>query len=238
MVDDSMLLQIAEADYAQDVELHLGKLRLIRETGTVTGHLGWHPKEVLELVRWSQPENPDWAPGGQGFRGHVMRAFCCAVLLRAAGEPENYDYFDGENSALGKLLESLPVIGGRCHYHAVELISWRLVNMQRDNDEKAFFLLALLISVIAREDFSESEIGEIACELVAEEARLRSVWKEYVESSEWLLGLSSFDSMHHYWRSLGAELFLASARFGDPDISGLIKKIGHSLSEQSFERQI
>src|SRR5436305_280319 len=85
-VDDGMLREIAAADYGRDVDIHLAALRPIRDQGIVPAPLGWHPGEVLELIRWSDPEDPAHKPGATGRRGHQMRAFACAALLRTAME--------------------------------------------------------------------------------------------------------------------------------------------------------
>ena len=42
------------------------------------------PGEVLELIRWSNPEASVHKPDAAGRRGHHMRAFACAALLRTA----------------------------------------------------------------------------------------------------------------------------------------------------------
>ena len=82
-VDDGMLAEIAAADYGMDMNAHLTELRTIRDQGIVPTPLPWHPGEVLELIRWSNPENPAHKPGSTGRRGHQMRAFACAAILRA-----------------------------------------------------------------------------------------------------------------------------------------------------------
>src|SRR5438105_12750580 len=97
LVTDDMLEEISGADYGMDADAHFAALLTIRDQVRVTAPMPWEPKEVLELVRWSQPEDPRWKPGGTGERGHIMRAFCCAALLRAAAEPANNGYFHGEN---------------------------------------------------------------------------------------------------------------------------------------------
>ena len=88
-VDDEVLTEISLADYGEDAEVHLAALRTIRDTGTFSLPMHWYPAEVLELIRWSEPEDPNWKPGRTGEFGHWMRAFCCAALLRATREPWN-----------------------------------------------------------------------------------------------------------------------------------------------------
>src|SRR5262249_52371857 len=89
-IDASMLLEVAQADYGEDVEQHLPPLKLFRDHRALP-ILNWCPAEVLELVRWSQPEVPGWKPGGQGRYGHLLRAFACSALLASYTREENQD---------------------------------------------------------------------------------------------------------------------------------------------------
>src|ERR1700761_2888417 len=80
-VNESMLNEIAAADYGDKVAEHLAPLRQIRDGRSLRAPMRWEPREVLELIRWSEPDIPDWKPGSSGERGHWMRAFCCSALL-------------------------------------------------------------------------------------------------------------------------------------------------------------
>jgi hypothetical protein len=79
-VDDAMLREIAAADYGQDIEQHLAPLRTLRDGGMPPEPRSWYPDEVLELIRWSQPDDPTWQPSGRGSRGHWMLAFSCSEV--------------------------------------------------------------------------------------------------------------------------------------------------------------
>src|SRR4051794_36133964 len=68
-IDDAMLGEIAEADYGYRAAEYLAGLRRIRDGREVPRALGELPLEVLELVRYSEPDVPMWKPGGQGVRG-------------------------------------------------------------------------------------------------------------------------------------------------------------------------
>jgi hypothetical protein len=77
-IDDSMLLEIARADYGCDAEAHLAALRPIRDEGSVVSPMQWQPGEVLELTSYcdpEQPEGPPFEPGPTGRRGHLIRLF-------------------------------------------------------------------------------------------------------------------------------------------------------------------
>jgi hypothetical protein len=52
-VTDEMLECISMSDYGCDCDAHMAALRQL-------GATGWVPMEVLELIRWSEPKNPEW----------------------------------------------------------------------------------------------------------------------------------------------------------------------------------
>jgi hypothetical protein len=114
-VDDAMLREIAAADYGQDIEQHLAPLRTLRDGGVPPEPRSWYPDEVLELIRWSQPDDPTWQPSGRGEDGYWMRAFACAALLQSGLSPEHLATRDDIPTNLPILLLSLdrlpPVFG-------------------------------------------------------------------------------------------------------------------------------
>ncbi|MFN8540576.1 MAG: hypothetical protein U0232_24240 [Thermomicrobiales bacterium] len=55
-------------------------MRRIRDGREVPGSLAGLPLEVLELIRYSEPDVPGWQPGGQGCaeqRCGCSAARCC-----------------------------------------------------------------------------------------------------------------------------------------------------------------
>lgn len=86
-VGDEMLRLIAAADCGEEVEENFLALQKIRDELTFPEPMGYIPAEVLELVRWSQPDNPSCERGFHGEGGYWMRAFCCTALLRATRIP-------------------------------------------------------------------------------------------------------------------------------------------------------
>ena len=131
-VDDEMLTEISLADYGEDAEGHLAALRMIRDTGTFPLPMQWCPSEVLELIRWSEPEDPCWKPGRTGEFGHWMRAFCCVALLRATREPWNYGDGAGTDSTVAQLTVSLHTLPVEFTADAVRFMAW-LLNDPRPN---------------------------------------------------------------------------------------------------------
>jgi hypothetical protein len=210
-IDDEMLLEIAKADYGQDVALHLAALWPIRDQGVISAELGWHPCEVLELIRWSQPEDPTWKPGSMGRRGHQMRAFACAALLRAGAlaENENYDGASSADSSLAQCLVSAKVLGDEMSEAAARFLTWRIPQLQgyRCTDRLLFDVGLLILAMRLRLGrFSDAELGIVAEWALEEEARF---WQEHrevflvppVEHQSLGFGVKS-----GLWKPLGVEL--------------------------------
>jgi hypothetical protein len=146
-IDDEMLGWISAADYALRADEHLVALRQVRETGTFPEEMHWCPMEVLELIRWSEPEDPEWKPGGTGEFGHWMRAFSCAAILRAEHEPYNYSYNDGStDSTVVQLILSLRALPVDFTSHALGNLAWLLLHSAPEgtNDQVRVYGTGLL----------------------------------------------------------------------------------------------
>ena len=143
-VDDSMLREIARADYGMDDEAHLQALRAIK-AGAIPAPMQWEPKEVLELTRWSEPEGPPWIQGTTGERGHWKRLFSCAVLIRCAAEPENDDRFLGEDSTIIQLVDSALKLGQESSLAALQFFCWRTGYRNFDQSDNPLMTIAKLV---------------------------------------------------------------------------------------------
>lgn len=146
-VTDEMLECISQADYGCDADQHLAALRGLRETGLLPENPGWVPMEVLELMRWSEPEDPNWKPGRTGESGHWMRAFSCAAILRAEHEPWNYKYNDGcTDSTTIQLVLSLETLPVDLNREAARNFAWLILKSDPEgsNDSLRGYGLALL----------------------------------------------------------------------------------------------
>ena len=106
-IDDSMLREIAEADYGDRADQHEAALRPIRDHGELPDRFDWVPGEVLELIRWSEPTDLSWKPGRSGLEGHRMRGFACAALLATEIEQGRM-----EEATLAQSLRSEMELGG------------------------------------------------------------------------------------------------------------------------------
>ncbi|HET6762200.1 MAG TPA: hypothetical protein VFH27_00980 [Longimicrobiaceae bacterium] len=209
-VDDAMLREIAEADYGHGADETFERLIPLRAGCGYGDLLDFQVREVLDLMRWSEPDHSDWKPGGTGERGHLMRSFACALLLRAAGEPANALYTDGENTTLVQLVTSALTLGGTLLRRVACLITWRL-GMLDDGEDAPFFAFALLVlgTVLRREAaIDEPALAGAAEWLIGLEAAGRAAVHPCAPGPEgsFLLGLSYFDLRHSAWRALAHRL--------------------------------
>jgi hypothetical protein len=206
LVDDSILREISEADYGQDADAHLPYLRRLRDQGELPP-AQWHPREVLELIRWSEPEDPDWKPGSTGRRGHIMRAFASTALLRMGSEPSNRNYFEGENQTLAQLLVSVDVLGAPLPLSTRRFLAWRLPLFTEHDEERPFFILALLLLALdVHPRAPESYLQDLLDWLKEDERRVREWAVLPKDSGSWLLGLTHFDLRHRVWKSMALRL--------------------------------
>src|ERR1700679_3868146 len=77
-----MLEEISANDWGEDTSVHLAGILAQLAPHPPLGLPPWHPREVLELERWSEPdeESPHGPPSGD--RGHLKRLLACEILLR------------------------------------------------------------------------------------------------------------------------------------------------------------
>ena len=202
LITDRILTVIAGADYGNETEVHLKELKPIRDTGAVPVPIHWHPKEVLELIRWLTPKNetPRWKTGLSERENHLIRAFSCAALLRIAAEPGNDGYFEGENQTIAPLVQSAFFLGEEMTRDALSLLAW-LMERDRDLYEDGPFLGLGCLLLAARTGAPVSAVRELAAWTVEEEARLRST-KIGSKFGPWLLGLGMHNLKNRLWREL------------------------------------
>lgn len=145
-VDASMLEVIARADYGSSVEEHLAALNAIK-AGKEPSPLEWEPKEVLELTRWSEPEYAITKSECRGARGHWMRLFSCAILIRAAAPLEDEDYFLGEEDTIIQLVDSALALGPDASRAALRFLCWRLRYRSPDEYDwkRPYYAVAVLL---------------------------------------------------------------------------------------------
>lgn len=230
VTDDFMLQKIAEANYEWKAELHLEALLPIRDETRVPVPMEWYPLEVLKLICWSEPDDPHWKPGETERVGHIMRAFCCAALLRAGGESRDEDLLQGENHTLAQLLVSLDTLGHEFQEAALRFLVWRLDHFGAYITERPFFLLGILLLYLkCRPEIEMDDLDDIVQALIQAEQEARAASVLPKDNSEWLLGLTFYDMKHDVWRAMGKQLFDLSGSIADPGVQARVVDIAHRL---------
>lgn len=198
LIDEGMLREIAEADYAQDVEGHFSALRPIWEGGDLTELDHWFPMEVLELIRWSEPEASVWKPGSTGSRGHKMRAFSCAVLLATPN-------FEPDKETLIQMVDSVSLLGSEAQEATARFLVWRLDTLGREEDRPFFALALAAIIQSLGASLSTAMEQELADWVAGEESFERAYLAGFHDSyrdAPWMFGLSFSDMRNQRWKAL------------------------------------
>lgn len=198
MVDEDMLHEIAAADYGRDVEKHLAALIPIWKGGELGELDSWYPMEVLELIRWSEPEDSEWKPGSTGSRGHKMRAFSCAVLLATPN-------FEPEKETLIQLVDSVFMLGPEALEATARFLVWRLDTLGREWDRPCFALALAAIIQSLDATLSTAMEQDLADWVGKEESSERAYlagFDESYQTARWLFGLSFNDMRNDRWEAL------------------------------------
>lgn len=233
-IDDGMLLEIARADYGQDVEEHLVPLKRFRDERELP-LLEWNPREVLELIRWSQPEDPNWKPGGQGTYGHLLRAFACATLLRSYEREKNQHDWNSFNETALQLADSLRELGGDLVPAGVKFFAWcvgHLGPIHEDKFERPFLALALLSLALRDPTISDESIVEL-CKWIATDVQslLPELQWYATRKMDWLLSMNFHNLRNSRWIELGRELYGWAEAQPESDKATWVALIGRSLAE-------
>lgn len=218
LIDEGMLREIAEADYARDVAEHLTALKPVWEGGELKELNHWFPMEVLELIRWSEPEDSTWKPGSTGSRGHKMRAYSCAVLLTTPN-------FHPDKETLIQMVDSVSLLGSEAQEATARFLVWRLDALTR-NEDRPFFALALAaITHSLVKSLSSSLEQELADWVIDEESAERtyqSGFRDSCRNAPWMFGLALNDMRNERWKTL---IRAVQERAGD-------KPLGRMLAEK------
>lgn len=231
-IDDSMLMGIARADYGDDVDLHFKQLLKIRDEKTVFAPMHWHPREVLELTRWDEPDKMPLSPHTL-LQRHTIRAFACAAMLRAMAEPSNNPYFGGDNESIAPLVESLSVLEAKLQKEALRFFAWRAQNLpHNDTSVVPFYLLALLILFLRVEpSIPRIELKTIIDWIYA--AVQDAYWIEFYMSNgiktQWLTWLTVYNQRHTIWLNLGKEIATLAESYDNSEGRQNLKALARHL---------
>lgn len=241
-VDDAMLLDMASLDYGREIEANRAALHLLRDGGRLPAPMPFEPREVLELTRWFRPD--DEAVEADRRRGHAMRAFACAALLRASGEPGNADLCEGLNQTLVNLLWSLDALGAGDERAAVGLLVWLMGQLAPANraadtfdfqfEDTAFVGLGVFwLGLRMRPRLPDGAIIAIAEWISdAEQDGNRRQNTDYgLAPGRWLLGSTSYYLCHEEWRRLGRALLTEDVSDLSTDTADWVCLIGSLLAD-------
>jgi hypothetical protein len=167
-------------------EMHLAVLADIWRSGLVPHPLGWHPREALELERWKT-----------GIHADPRRcAFACAILLIDTTGPIYRDAFE---PSIAMLVESCRELGDEALDGAIGLLVTLAESFEPRLPDIAFALLGLLLAAAARDPL-DPRLPALCDRLITIVADFERRFT--VDTPEWLLGLTGFDSRHAVFRSL------------------------------------
>ncbi len=230
-IDTGMIEEIAAADYGWRLPECLIALRQIRDQGLFTFPLPSELREVLELIRWSQPDDPKWKPGGFGQRGHWIRAFACAALLRAFGDTETRVLLAaGSNQTVIQLIDSLRIVDPSLYKHAAAFVAWLLLECEADErpEELAFLGVALLwFGLNLQPAIPDQVIISLAEWITAQEAQASG---DGSINEHWLLRTTYYDLRHAGWKHLGSSLAGLDISKLSPAARDWVILIGSALS--------
>ncbi len=230
-VTDDMLREIARADYGEDAAAHFDALVGIRDLYDVPAPLDWVPGEVLDLTRWSRPDEAHDATPERVRRGHLCRAFaCCALLLESAA---NDGSINGCPDTLVRLLGSVLTLGDEVAANATRFLAWRLGQPFADEMEApiyAFALLLLLLHTYDRDPKPEA-IDVLAHWIVHEEVRLVTEEPNRLCSSRWLMGLTGNQDRSE-WEQLTRTLLLDPPQALAPNTGATLRDMALRLLDE------
>ncbi|MEO9130727.1 MAG: hypothetical protein ABI240_05915 [Sphingomonas sp.] len=207
-IDDAMLREIAAADYGCDEDSHFSVLRPMRDEGFVPAPR-FAASEVLELVRWSQPDCPSWKPGGYGSRGHRMRAFCCAWLLRIEGDPASIILGD-TSVTLAHLIVSIDSAAADLWNEAGAFLTWCVDTSAAKGSgfEDAFLGVALLRCGLESGDIADDTLSDLCRWTIAREQAQPSAFSM---DNTWL-HRSDADPGRDAWTKIGRHMATMDVR--------------------------
>jgi hypothetical protein len=239
-IDDTMLREIAAADYGWKADECYALLQPVLKAGLLPSY-DFDLCEVLELISFSQPDDPKWKPGGRGQRGHWMRLFACTVLVRLG--PRYPDRFGRLRLTLLPMVSSAIELGRSVAQGCGGVLAWRFLGFPVDDTEDPPFLaLAILLSAVhleSREDCS-AWLKELVRWVDDEESRARRARSGQRSSlpswGAWLSGSTRLRDRAADWRSL-AQRILARPQFSHPDGAGeALRLLGEKITGADSSR--
>jgi hypothetical protein len=236
-VTDDVLSEIALADGGEDEECHFSSLRRIRDRGRIVEPLEWCPSEVLCLIRNSEPDWPSATLPSEiaRIRGHWMRAFAAAALLRATHSPWNYDGASTEapGGTLIRLIRSNAVLPVDFSLELVRFLAWAIADSdpEKIDAEDIFSGVTLLwLTLKLKRPVPDEYLISFAEWIVRQEAEIRD---KAPHAFDWHIPSRGFHSPLSRWEGLGAKLRELDLSGNAKALQALVSVIG---SESTADR--
>lgn len=215
------------------LERHLAPLLALRDEGVVPGRREsvWYPQEVLELIGYSQPGDSAWEPGGKGFRGHWMRAFACAALLRIFGAENEGSFLRG--GLVIQLMDSLHALDVGLERETASLLAWIIAGLAEQGDDKLPFLgVALLWAALQPAVATSDDVIAGLCEWTSavEDHFVDKRWVRSYGDAGWLLSGVSRSMYANAWREFGDRLRGLDLSARGPEVQNWVRLIGTVLA--------
>jgi hypothetical protein len=219
-LDASMIDEIAAADYGVDFDQHRQGITDLLADGQWPTQLDSGPGEVLQLIRWSRPEDPNLSSGPVGQRGQLMRLFAGMVLIRVQipnGRPSD---------SLAAFVMSALELGPAIADDALRYLAWcrrhEPGNWQGDGEQRPFLTLGLLL--LAAATGCEPATLDVLADLLLGEVETAVVedgrgWQILVPAP--LLGLRSWSQQFRMWCDLARRCLIDRATDTDHPLTQL-----------------
>ncbi len=249
-ISPELLDEISKTDYGNESDLHLAGIRAQLSPYPTLGLLPWWPREVLELQRWSEPDQASEGKRPEGERGHFKRLLACLILLRNVAyisqpyscyEQRYEEDFFLQTSAASVVQFTRSAIAIGIPKPALGFLLW-LVDKQQHPALRPFVAFSVLVLALSmnlgeqtEHEYPEHEIMEIFDWVNTEEQCCRAVLGDEVDSSRWLIGLNSYECLRardDEWIKVADELWNRSGNSYSPAVKARLRQLCGRLAEK------
>ncbi len=207
---EQLLKDIANCDYGHGYRENLSALKLICRSADIPQPLGWNPREVCCLTRWSDEHRQQLTNRKAKLAFHHKRAFACCILIMA----EAGKLHEEEGDTLVQFVESIVSLEQpKFAEAAISMLMWRLTLDEQQGTDRPFFVFAIVLMALLNKPFriSAPHLSEIMDWATKEELHVR--WQLEQEEfqirqpkSSWLIGLTGGCMLKQKWVILAQRL--------------------------------
>jgi hypothetical protein len=237
-VSREMIHEIALNDYEKDIEIH--ELAILKQLAPAPelGLLLWHPREVLELARWEEPDETEADRPPTGLTGHFKRLFACTILLRNVAyvaNPDNEGEFFIATSAASvlQLVRSAIALGSDASRLGVGFLLW--LHGEQSHPRLSPFVSFGVLLLQIQENLARANPLDTCAWVEEDEVLARERLNEDdVHSARWLVGLNYLEDYRDKQRLWADTLaWVVSQRSAQlaPEVDSVLRKMVHRLSE-------